>query len=74
MQFDLIHVAEVFNWLQESGKVLEDSGSGKEDMFEDCPDDIVVDEVERLRAQLDTTIGEKESFARQIEVDNFSLK
>lgn len=74
MQFDLIHVAEVFNSLQESGKVLEDAGSGKEDMFEDCPDDIVVDEVERLRAQLDTTIGEKESFARQIEVDNFSLK
>jgi hypothetical protein len=42
-------------------------------MFEDCPDDIAVDEVERLRAQLDTTISEKESFARQIEVGNFSL-
>ena len=53
------------------GKVLEDAGSGKEDMFEDCPDDILVDEVERLRLQLDTTVAEKETSARQFEVPCF---
>ncbi|XP_050375089.1 trans-Golgi network-localized SYP41-interacting protein 1 [Argentina anserina] len=48
---------------EESEKALEDAGSGKEDMFEDCPDDILVDDVERLRAQLDTAVAEKESSA-----------
>lgn len=53
--------------------MLEDAGSGKEDMFEDCPDDILVDEVERLRLQLDTTVAEKESFARRFEVGTFFI-
>ncbi|KAM5568057.1 trans-Golgi network-localized SYP41-interacting protein 1 [Rosa sericea] len=66
-------VVSPVNKTEELGKVLEDAGSGKEDMFEDCPDDILVDEVERLRVQLDTTIAEKDDFARQFEEERESF-
>ncbi|KAH0991798.1 hypothetical protein GBA52_003281 [Prunus armeniaca] len=48
----------------DNGKVTEDSG--KEE-FVDCSDDYAMDEVERLRALLESTVDEKESFARQFE-------
>lgn len=89
----------------EEGKITEDTG--KEDMFVDCPDELVAnadgkeaqavaaapemgeiseeklhsrdqnespggyaaDEVERLRAMLDKTVAEKESVAREYEVE-----
>lgn len=55
----------------DNGKVTEDSG--KEE-FVDCSDDYAMDEVERLRALLESTVDEKESFARQFEVDSFLFK
>ncbi|XP_061990946.1 trans-Golgi network-localized SYP41-interacting protein 1 [Rosa rugosa] len=61
------------NKTEELGKVLEDAGSGKEDMFEDCPDDILVDEVERLRLQLDASIAEKDDFARKFKEERESF-
>ncbi|TQD89211.1 hypothetical protein C1H46_025204 [Malus baccata] len=49
---------------EDKGKVTEDSG--KEE-FVDCSEDYAMDELDRLRLLLDTTVGEKESLARQFE-------
>nr|XP_008368261.2 golgin subfamily B member 1-like isoform X2 [Malus domestica] len=48
----------------DKGKVTEDSG--KEE-FVDCSEDYAMDEVDRLRLLLETTVSEKESLARQFE-------
>ncbi|XP_068332278.1 trans-Golgi network-localized SYP41-interacting protein 1-like [Pyrus communis] len=49
---------------EDKGKVKEDSG--KEE-FVDCSEDYAMDELDRLRLLLDTTVGEKESLARQFD-------